>query len=143
MVVFGGLRDGLVEGRNVASVADGERILRAASDAQRVAAADPEPLDDVGAELGDDGHRETAPLWRLVKDVSGAGAAGWGGTAATARTAADSERLNGQTAGDIVATTGRTAEEVVDAIEGVKTGRKGFNDDVPLEDVVIHKAVVV
>ena len=34
-------------------------------------------------------------------------------------------------------------QDVVDAIEGVKTGRKGFHDDVPLEDVVITKAVVV
>jgi peptidyl-prolyl cis-trans isomerase B (cyclophilin B) len=33
-------------------------------------------------------------------------------------------------------------KEVVDAIKGVKTGRKGFHDDVPLEDVVIEKAVV-
>jgi len=33
--------------------------------------------------------------------------------------------------------------EVVDAIEGVKTGRKGFHDDVPLEDVLITRAVVV
>jgi peptidyl-prolyl cis-trans isomerase B (cyclophilin B) len=33
--------------------------------------------------------------------------------------------------------------EVVDAIEGVKTGRRGMHDDVPLEDVVIHKATVV
>ena len=33
--------------------------------------------------------------------------------------------------------------EVVDAIEGVKTGRKGFHDDVPNDDVVINKAVVV
>ena len=33
--------------------------------------------------------------------------------------------------------------EVVDAIEGVKTGRKGFHDDVPNDDVVIVKAVVV
>jgi peptidyl-prolyl cis-trans isomerase B (cyclophilin B) len=33
--------------------------------------------------------------------------------------------------------------EVVGAIEGVKTGRKGFHDDVPLEDVVITRAVVV
>nr|WP_297350884.1 peptidylprolyl isomerase [uncultured Caldimonas sp.] len=31
--------------------------------------------------------------------------------------------------------------EVVDKIKGVKTGRKGFHDDVPLEDVVINKAV--
>ena len=34
-------------------------------------------------------------------------------------------------------------KEVVDAIEGVKTGRKGFHDDVPLEDVIIERAVVV
>ena len=34
-------------------------------------------------------------------------------------------------------------KEVVDAIGKVKTGRKGFHDDVPLEDVVIEKAVVV
>lgn len=33
--------------------------------------------------------------------------------------------------------------EVVDAIEGVKTGRKGFHDDVPLDDVVITRANVV
>ena len=33
--------------------------------------------------------------------------------------------------------------EVVDAIEKVKTGRKGFHDDVPLEDVVITKATEV
>ncbi|GAP35664.1 peptidylprolyl isomerase [Piscinibacter sakaiensis] len=32
--------------------------------------------------------------------------------------------------------------EVVDAIEGSKTGRRGFHDDVPLEDVVITRAVV-
>ncbi|VTU28903.1 Peptidyl-prolyl cis-trans isomerase cyp18 [Variovorax sp. PBL-H6] len=32
--------------------------------------------------------------------------------------------------------------EVVDKIKAVKTGRKGFHDDVPLEDVVIEKAVV-
>ena len=31
--------------------------------------------------------------------------------------------------------------EVVDAIRSVKTGRKGFHDDVPLEDVVLEKAV--
>ncbi|WP_286746992.1 peptidylprolyl isomerase [Aquabacterium sp. UBA2148] len=30
--------------------------------------------------------------------------------------------------------------EVIDAIEKVKTGRKGFHDDVPLEDVVITQA---
>ncbi len=33
--------------------------------------------------------------------------------------------------------------EVVDQIEKVKTGRKGFHDDVPLEDVLITKAVVI
>jgi len=33
--------------------------------------------------------------------------------------------------------------EVVDAIEGVKTGRRGMHDDAPLEDVLIHKASVV
>lgn len=33
--------------------------------------------------------------------------------------------------------------EVVDAIEKVKTGRKGFHDDVPLEDVVITQAIEV
>ncbi len=33
-------------------------------------------------------------------------------------------------------------KEVVDGIKAVKTGRKGFHDDVPLEDVVIEKAVV-
>ncbi|VWX63492.1 peptidyl-prolyl cis-trans isomerase precursor (PPIase) (Rotamase) [Burkholderiales bacterium 8X] len=33
-------------------------------------------------------------------------------------------------------------KEVVDRIKAVKTGRKGFHDDVPLEDVVIEKAVV-
>ncbi len=33
--------------------------------------------------------------------------------------------------------------EVVDAIEKVRTGRKGFHDDVPLEDVVIERAVLV
>jgi peptidyl-prolyl cis-trans isomerase B (cyclophilin B) len=38
---------------------------------------------------------------------------------------------------------GRVVEgtEIVDAIEKVKTGRKGFHDDVPLEDVLILKAV--
>ena len=34
-------------------------------------------------------------------------------------------------------------EEVVDAIEKVRTGRKGFHDDVPKDDVVIEKAVAV
>ena len=33
--------------------------------------------------------------------------------------------------------------DVVDKIKAVKTGRKGFHDDVPLEDVVIEKAVVI
>jgi peptidyl-prolyl cis-trans isomerase B (cyclophilin B) len=40
---------------------------------------------------------------------------------------------------------GRVVEgaEVVEAIERVKTGRKGFHDDVPLEDVRIERAVEV
>ncbi|MEO8299049.1 MAG: peptidylprolyl isomerase [Burkholderiales bacterium] len=33
--------------------------------------------------------------------------------------------------------------DVVDKIAAVKTGRSGFHDDVPVEDVVITKAVVV
>ncbi|WP_353235839.1 peptidylprolyl isomerase [Diaphorobacter ruginosibacter] len=33
--------------------------------------------------------------------------------------------------------------EIIDAIKGVQTGRKGFHDDVPKEDVVIEKAVVL
>ena len=33
--------------------------------------------------------------------------------------------------------------EIVDAIKGVKTGRKGFHDDVPNDDVVIEKAVAL
>ena len=33
--------------------------------------------------------------------------------------------------------------EVVDKIRDVATGRKGFHDDVPKEDVIIEKAVVV
>jgi len=33
--------------------------------------------------------------------------------------------------------------EVVDKIKAVKTGRKGFHDDVPLNDVVIEKAVAL
>ena len=33
--------------------------------------------------------------------------------------------------------------EVVDAIEMAKTGRKGFHDDVPLEDVAITRAVEI
>ena len=40
---------------------------------------------------------------------------------------------------------GRVVEgmEVVDAIEKVRTGRKGQHDDVPLEDVTIQRAVEV
>jgi peptidyl-prolyl cis-trans isomerase B (cyclophilin B) len=40
---------------------------------------------------------------------------------------------------------GRVVEgtEVVDAIERVRTGRKGFHDDVPLDDVRIDSAVVL
>ena len=34
-------------------------------------------------------------------------------------------------------------KEVVDKIKGVRTGRKGFHDDVPNEDVVIDKVVVL
>jgi len=33
--------------------------------------------------------------------------------------------------------------EVVDAIEGVRTGRKGMHDDVPVEDVVIQSVTVI
>ncbi|MCX7258524.1 MAG: peptidylprolyl isomerase [Polaromonas sp.] len=33
--------------------------------------------------------------------------------------------------------------EVVDKIKAVKTGHKGFHDDVPVEDVVIEKAVAL
>jgi len=33
--------------------------------------------------------------------------------------------------------------EIVDRIRGVKTGRSGFHDDVPREDVVIEKAVAL
>ncbi|HVZ46829.1 MAG TPA: peptidylprolyl isomerase [Ramlibacter sp.] len=32
-------------------------------------------------------------------------------------------------------------QDIVDRIRAVKTGRKGFHDDVPLDDVVIEKAV--
>ena len=40
---------------------------------------------------------------------------------------------------------GRVVEgrDVVDAIERVRTGRRGFHDDVPLDDVVIEKAVAL
>lgn len=34
-------------------------------------------------------------------------------------------------------------QDIVDAIKTVSTGRKGFHDDVPNEDVVLEKAVVV
>ncbi len=33
--------------------------------------------------------------------------------------------------------------EIVDQIRGVKTGRKGYHDDVPVTDVVIEKAVAL
>jgi len=33
--------------------------------------------------------------------------------------------------------------EVVEQIKKVKTGRKGYHDDAPLEDVVIEKAVAL
>ena len=36
-----------------------------------------------------------------------------------------------------------SGQDVVDAIEGVKTGRAGMHADVPMEDVVIEQAVVV
>ena len=40
---------------------------------------------------------------------------------------------------------GRVVEgmEVVDTIEKVRTGRKGFHDDVPLEDVLIERVTVI
>jgi peptidyl-prolyl cis-trans isomerase B (cyclophilin B) len=34
-------------------------------------------------------------------------------------------------------------QDVVDRIKAVTTGRKGFHDDVPMQDVVIEKATVV
>ncbi|HEY6862968.1 MAG TPA: peptidylprolyl isomerase [Burkholderiales bacterium] len=34
-------------------------------------------------------------------------------------------------------------QDVVDKIKGVKTGKRGFHSDVPVEDVVIEKAEVV
>ena len=34
-------------------------------------------------------------------------------------------------------------QDVVDRIKGVKTGKRGFHSDVPVEDVVIEKAEVV
>ena len=34
-------------------------------------------------------------------------------------------------------------QDVVDKLKGVGTGRKGHHDDVPMQDVMIEKAVVV
>jgi peptidyl-prolyl cis-trans isomerase B (cyclophilin B) len=34
-------------------------------------------------------------------------------------------------------------KDIVDKIKSVKTGRKGFHDDVPMEDVIIEKAVAL
>ena len=34
-------------------------------------------------------------------------------------------------------------QDLVDRLKAVKTGRRGFHDDVPMEDVVLEKAVVV
>ncbi|HXD06279.1 MAG TPA: peptidylprolyl isomerase [Burkholderiaceae bacterium] len=36
-----------------------------------------------------------------------------------------------------------SGNEVIDAIEKTRTGKRGFHDDVPLEDVVIERATVV
>jgi peptidyl-prolyl cis-trans isomerase B (cyclophilin B) len=36
-----------------------------------------------------------------------------------------------------------TGTEIVDKIKTVKTGRKGFHDDVPHEDVIIEKAIAL
>jgi len=36
-----------------------------------------------------------------------------------------------------------SGNEIVDDIEGVKTGRNGFHDDVPNEPVIIEKAVAL
>jgi peptidyl-prolyl cis-trans isomerase B (cyclophilin B) len=36
-----------------------------------------------------------------------------------------------------------SGNDVVDRIEGVRTGRSGFHDDVPLEDVLIERVVEV
>lgn len=36
-----------------------------------------------------------------------------------------------------------SGSEVVDKIKAVKTGRKGYHDDVPVEDVIIEKAVAL
>ncbi|TAN09975.1 MAG: peptidyl-prolyl cis-trans isomerase [Burkholderiaceae bacterium] len=34
-------------------------------------------------------------------------------------------------------------QDIIDAIKAVPTGRKGFHDDVPKEDVVLEKAILV
>jgi peptidyl-prolyl cis-trans isomerase B (cyclophilin B) len=34
-------------------------------------------------------------------------------------------------------------QDIVDQIKGVKTGSKGFHQDVPVDDVIIEKAVIV
>lgn len=34
-------------------------------------------------------------------------------------------------------------KDIVDKVKAVKTGRKGFHDDVPLDDVIIEKAVAL
>jgi len=34
-------------------------------------------------------------------------------------------------------------QDVVDAMERVATGRKGFHDDVPLQAVTIERAIVI
>lgn len=36
-----------------------------------------------------------------------------------------------------------SGSDIVDKIEGVKTGRKGYHDDVPLDDVILEKAVAI
>ncbi len=36
-----------------------------------------------------------------------------------------------------------SGSEIVDKIEAVKTGRKGHHDDVPVEDVILEKAVAL
>ena len=36
-----------------------------------------------------------------------------------------------------------SGSEIVDKIEAVKTGRKGHHDDVPIDDVILEKAVAI
>lgn len=36
-----------------------------------------------------------------------------------------------------------SGSEIVDKIEAVKTGRKGYHDDVPIDDVILEKAVAI